>query len=178
MDDLVRQAMQKWPQVPDCFGWLGLDARGQWFMRDAQTQSLGTFVQSKGAVLQHEKLIAFIERNYECDDTGRWYFQNGPQRVFVELENTPWIWRIEPQGQVMSHTGTLAILKEAWLDEHGHLYFVTDSGVGLVHTQDVQRAVQYYENIIVNAQSVTWSQVASLAHFVRSPHALSTALMR
>ena len=27
MDDIVRQAMAKWPNVPDCFGWLALDAR-------------------------------------------------------------------------------------------------------------------------------------------------------
>ncbi|MFB0914815.1 MAG: DUF2946 family protein, partial [Burkholderiaceae bacterium] len=28
MDDLVKQAMAKWPNVPNCFGWLGLSARG------------------------------------------------------------------------------------------------------------------------------------------------------
>ena len=41
MDDLVRQAMVKWPNVPDCFGWLGLDSRGQWYMRDDRAQALG-----------------------------------------------------------------------------------------------------------------------------------------
>ena len=29
MDDLVRAAMAKWPHVPDCRGWLALDARGE-----------------------------------------------------------------------------------------------------------------------------------------------------
>ncbi|MFZ9138137.1 MAG: DUF2946 family protein, partial [Hylemonella sp.] len=24
MDDIVRQAMAKWPNVPACYGWLGL----------------------------------------------------------------------------------------------------------------------------------------------------------
>ena len=43
MDDLVLQAMAKWPNVPDCYGWLGLDARGDWYMRDDQTQALGAF---------------------------------------------------------------------------------------------------------------------------------------
>ena len=43
MDDLVRQAMVKWPNVPDCFGWLGLDSRGQWYMRDDRAQALGPF---------------------------------------------------------------------------------------------------------------------------------------
>ena len=67
MDDIVRQAMAKWPHVPDCFGWLGLDARGNWYMRDDQAQALGPFAGgtrfAKGSVLTHEKLIAFIERN-------------------------------------------------------------------------------------------------------------------
>jgi hypothetical protein len=30
MDDIVKQAMAKWPNVPACHGWLGLDARGHW----------------------------------------------------------------------------------------------------------------------------------------------------
>ena len=28
MDDIVKQAMAKWPNVPHCYGWLALDARG------------------------------------------------------------------------------------------------------------------------------------------------------
>ena len=43
MDDIVRQAMVKWPNVPHCHGWLGLDARGNWYLRDAQAQALGGF---------------------------------------------------------------------------------------------------------------------------------------
>ena len=98
MDDLVRQAMAKWPNVPDCFGWLALDARGQWWMRDDRTQAQGAFQSgvpgARGSVLRHDKLIDFIQRNYEADAQGRWYFQNGPQRVFVELESTPLVWQI------------------------------------------------------------------------------------
>ncbi|MBC7705360.1 MAG: DUF2946 family protein, partial [Rhodoferax sp.] len=43
MDDIVKQALVKWPNVPHCYGWLGLDARGNWYMRDDRTQALGTF---------------------------------------------------------------------------------------------------------------------------------------
>ena len=42
MDDIVKQAMAKWPNVPDCYGWLGLDARGAWRMRDERAQHLNT----------------------------------------------------------------------------------------------------------------------------------------
>ena len=69
MDDIVKKALAKWPNVPDCYGWLGLDARGNWFMRDDRVQALGPFVggnaQSKGAQLKHEKLIDFIQRNFD-----------------------------------------------------------------------------------------------------------------
>ena len=43
MDDIVKQAMAKWPTVPDCYGWLGLDARGNWYMRDDRAQACGNF---------------------------------------------------------------------------------------------------------------------------------------
>ena len=42
MDDIVKQAMAKWPNVPHCYGWLALDARGAWRMRDEAAQQGGT----------------------------------------------------------------------------------------------------------------------------------------
>ena len=60
MDDIVLQAMVKWPKVPACYGWLGLDARGRWYLRDETVQSAGGFAQSKGDWLQHDKFLAFI----------------------------------------------------------------------------------------------------------------------
>ena len=100
MDDLVKQAMQKWPNVPHCYGWLGLDQRGDWYMRDDQTQAQGSFSQAKGSHLQHDKLIAFIQRNYLADEHGQWYFKNGPQRVFVELLAAPFVWRVHDDWSV------------------------------------------------------------------------------
>lgn len=90
MDDIVRQAMAKWPNVPNCFGWLALDRRGQWRLRNefAQANKLS------GDPIRHAPLVDFIVRNYTHDDAGRWFFQNGPQRVFVELDYTPWIVRL------------------------------------------------------------------------------------
>ena len=41
MDDLVRAALMKWPDVPACRGWLGLDARGDWYLRDERAQRAG-----------------------------------------------------------------------------------------------------------------------------------------
>jgi hypothetical protein len=146
MDDMVRQAMAKWPNVPHCYGWLGLDERGNWYMRDDRVQAAGPFAQSKGSLLKHEKLIDFIQRNYEHDDRGQWFFQNGPQRVYVELQATPWIWRLQADGGIASHTGRAAQVKSCLVDETGRLYLDTDIGLGLVHTQDIEQASNAVED--------------------------------
>ena len=113
----------KWPNVPDCFGWLALDRRGQWRMRDEFTQ------QNKlpGQVIKHTTLNEFIARNYACDERGRYFFQNGPQRVFISLDATPWIVRFIPSeissklinqcNQTMEPTAALS-------DEKGNIYIV------------------------------------------------------
>lgn len=156
MDDIVAAALKKWPSVPHCHGWLGLDARGDWYLRDDRTQAAGSFPLSKGSRLEHVGLREFIERNYGCDDSGAWYFQNGPQRVYVELEVAPWIWRLQRsleeavnKGSVAvllrSHSGRPASFESAWLDEHGRLFVATDLGLGLVHTLDMEAAADAVE---------------------------------
>jgi len=146
MDDIVKQALAKWPNVPDCYGWLGLDARGDWYMRDDAVQAAGDFAKSKGSKLQHEKLIEFIGRNYDADTNGNWFFQNGPQRVYVELEVTPWVWRLQPDGTLRSHTQRVAHYRDSWLDDAGWLYLETDLGFGLVHSMDMLQAAQKIES--------------------------------
>lgn len=90
MDEIVKQALARWPNVPHCTGWLRLDARGNWRMRDEAAQAQD----APGTPIRHAALLAFINRNYECDGHGQWFFQNGPQRVYVELEYTPWVVRL------------------------------------------------------------------------------------
>ncbi len=149
MDEIVKAALAKWPNVPDCYGWLGLDARGNWYLRDDQAQTAGTFASAvpgaKGALLCHEKLIDFIQRNYASDAVGQWFFQNGPQRVYVELQATPFIWRIHADHSVTAHTTAPARVQRCVLDELGRVYLETDLGFGLVHTQDVLLAAQAVE---------------------------------
>lgn len=155
MDDIVKQAMAKWPHVPACSGWLGLDARGQWHLRDEAAQACGGFHSgqpgAKGAVVHHDKLVDFIGRNYLAEPDGRWFFQNGPQRVYVELEAAPWVWRLRWDGsalQLHSHTGMecdAAAVHAALADEHGHLYLALPQGLGLVHSQDMLDAASAME---------------------------------
>ncbi len=179
MDDIVRQAMAKWPHVPHCYGWLGLDARGGWHMRDDRVQALGPFPQSRGALLRHDKLIEFIHRNYERDAQGCWYFQNGPQRVYVELEDAPLVLRIDADGGVTAHTGKPAQVAGCYLDESGRLYLDTDLGLGLVHTLDMGLAAEAVEAGRWQPQAVRAAELPARFGFVRSPagqRAAGTAL--
>lgn len=172
MDDIVRQALAKWPHVPHCYGWLGLDARGDWYMRDDRVQAQGSFVQAKGSRLQHDKLIDFIGRNYEADERGCWYFQNGPQRVYVELQVAPWIWRIQPDNRVCAHTGHAVQVQASYLDEEGRLYLHTDRGLGLVHTQDMTLAAEAVEEGRWQPEGVQAAELSQRFGFVLSPQAL------
>ena len=174
MDDIVRQAIAKWPNVPNCFGWLGLDARGNWFMRDDQVQAAGAFSVSKGSLLRHDKLVGFIQRNYESDAQGQWFFQNGPQRVYVELQATPLIWRVDgaPDFAVTAHTGQAARIQRCVLDEHGRLYLETDVGFGLVHTLDMMHAADAIEHGLWVPDDVSAQDLPARFGYVRSPQAL------
>lgn len=169
MDDIVKQALAKWPNVPDCYGWLGLDARGRWFMRDDAAQAAGDFPQSRGSWLRHEKLIDFIGRNYESDDEGRWFFQNGPQRVYVELECTPWVWQVLPDYRLQSHTGLQTSAGECLLDEEGRLYIASPLGLGLVHSQDMVLAAEAVEQGVWVPRDVVSADLPAQYGFVRSP---------
>ena len=123
MDEQVLRSLIKWPNVPDCYGWLALDRRGQWRMRDEFAQQN----QLPGQVITHQVLNEFISRNYACDDLGRFFFQNGPQRVFITLDTTPWIARITPslQGQEFITQCYSAIKPSAALsDENGNIYII------------------------------------------------------
>lgn len=177
MDDIVKQALAKWPNVPNCYGWLGLDARGRWYLRDDATQALGAFPHSRGSLLAHDKLLAFIERNYEADAHGQWFFQNGPQRVYVELEVTPWIWRVQPGDfTVTSHTGRNAVAQECLVDDQGRVYLSTDIGLGLVHTLDVGVAAEALDAGQWIAREVTASELPATYGYVVSPQALHGGL--
>ena len=167
MDDIVKQALAKWPNVPDCYGWLGLDARGRWFMRDDAAQAAGDFPQSRGSWLRHEKLIDFIGRNYESDDEGRWFFQNGPQHV--ELECTPWVWQVLPDYRLQSHTGLQTSAGECLLDEEGRLYIASPQGLGLVHSQDMVLAAEAVEQGVWVPRDVVSADLPAQYGFVRSP---------
>ena len=176
MDTIVKQALAKWPDVPDCYGWLGLDARGNWYMRDESAQARGSFssgaAHGKGALLKHQKLIEFIGRNYEHDALGQWFFQNGPQCVYVELEATPLIWRVDHDFSVQDHIGRAARVTGSVLDENGRLYLETDLGFGLVHSMDMGHAANAVEHGLWLPRELLCAVLPARFGYVMSPQAL------
>ena len=80
-----------------------------------------------GQVITHRALNEFISRNYVCDSLGRYFFQNGPQRVFITLDATPWIARITPSAnglELLTQCNNPIEASGALSDENGNIYIV------------------------------------------------------
>ncbi|QGZ39866.1 Protein of unknown function (DUF2946) [Pseudoduganella flava] len=142
MDDIVKQAMAKWPNVPYCYGWLALDARGNWRMRDERAQHLNR----PGDKLTNAALVGFIARNYQHDERGCWYFQNGPQRVYLNLETTPFVARTDPAHGFVLHTGApLEDVEAAFITEAGELILQAGDIVAQLDDRDAAQVLASLE---------------------------------
>ncbi|MES0873807.1 DUF2946 family protein [Sinimarinibacterium thermocellulolyticum] len=124
MEDWVYRALEKWPNVPALFGWLGLDRRGRWTIR--------------GELISRPQIIDTINPNYAADEHGRWFFQNGPQRGYVTLESAPLVLHSDGCGRLLTHTGLAVDTAEAaWLDENGALWLRTAHGPAVLEGEDL-----------------------------------------
>jgi hypothetical protein len=140
MDEIVKQAMTKWPDVPNCYGWLALDARGTWRMRDEHTQAMHL----PGDKITNTALVGFINRNYQSDERGCWYFQNGPQRVYVMLAKTPYIAHTDPLYGFVLHTGEpLSMIDDVWITENGDLLLKSDGKVAMLDDRDIAQCLPH-----------------------------------
>ncbi|AWB34186.1 DUF2946 family protein [Orrella marina] len=139
MDQTVLEAIERWPDVPAVHGWLSLSRRGQWRLHPGGTASQGGF----GESIQNQQIIAFINRNYEAENTGRWFFQNGPQRVYVRLDAAPLVASITGQpGSLSTHNGLPIKQIKRWLIDHnGTLFFECEHGPACVNDQDLELIV-------------------------------------
>ena len=91
---------------------------------DHYLQDVAFMHQRWGALLQHEALMAFIQRNYLADEAGQWFFQNGPQRVFVSLATAPLTGRLMPDGRVRTGTPADFQPRQAFLTPDGDCYLL------------------------------------------------------
>ncbi|MGJ8669488.1 MAG: DUF2946 family protein [Oceanococcus sp.] len=136
MDKRVVQAMAQWPDVPDVYGWLSLDARGRWRLR--------------GETISNTNLLDFINRNYVRTAQGSYAFQNGPQRVHVELEATPWIAQTEISDGILRFMQHCEIelndVEAVFLDQEGHLILLQENTPALLRDHDLASVLPYLLN--------------------------------
>ncbi len=138
MDERVKRALQQWPDVPDVYDWLSLTRRGEWRLRDE--------------AITNPNLIGFINRNYgPADNDNGFAFQNGPQRVHVKLEATPWIAHIpDPEHDELilhAHTGVaLQDIRMFWLSEDGDLIADALLGPALIRDSDLIWLSRWFRN--------------------------------
>jgi hypothetical protein len=62
LDDLVQQAMTRWPNVPAMFGWLRLDRRGRWMLIDRGAPGFDEALHGAGSEITSPPIIDFIGR--------------------------------------------------------------------------------------------------------------------
>lgn len=114
----------EWPEVPACYGWLSLGRCGVWKLQ--------------GEAVRHPGLVAYINTRYGADEAGNWVLTNGPQAVYVSLDYTPLVWRLDPEDRVTAHTGAVADQFVAvYLDDEGSALLQTTLGIGLLDDRDL-----------------------------------------
>lgn len=140
MDQSVLDAVKRWPDVPAVFGWLSLTARGEWKLHPLGDAQLG----GAGQGISNTQILGFIGRNYASQVDGAWFFQNGPQRVYVRLDAAPLILRVDPSTQfITTHNGIpIRRISHWYCDETGQLFAQTDVGPGRVDDRDLQRIAE------------------------------------
>jgi hypothetical protein len=132
MDEIVARSLARWPNVPAVYGWLELDRRGNWLI--------------KGERIGNQALREFIGRNYEADERGRWYFQNGPQRVYVTLAYTPLVVHYDGD-RLFDHCGRPFTCRNAFQDEEGSVLLEGDAGIALLDDRDLERYADQAEHL-------------------------------
>lgn len=155
MDEAVLRAIAKWPDVPDVYGWLALDRRGNWLLQ--------------GEKIGNQALKEFISRNYATDARGRWYFQNGPQRVFVQLVYTPLVLHLEGEDLV-DHCGRgFGGLRETLLDDEGSIVLAGAAGAGVLDDRDLARYAERLGDACARLPRISRREVAARFGFVANP---------
>jgi len=130
MAERVVRGMEKWPDVPAVYNWLQLDRRGRWLM--------------KGSEITHPRLLAFINQHYYAAADGSYYFQNGPQQVFVELAMTPYIFSLVGDVLMTQTDRVVKIVQAAFLSDQGDLFLQTDIGPGVIDDRHLAQVEEWF----------------------------------
>ncbi len=160
MDEIVLRAQAKWPGVPDVYGWLSLDRRGRWLLRNPARASYEP--------IGNEALRQFIARNYSCDARGCWFFQNGPQRVFARLAYTPLVVRAHGETY-LDQCGRTFVASGALLDEEGSVLLHADSSIALLDDRDLAAYAETQGDSLARLARVESRDIPERFGFVPDP---------
>lgn len=159
MEDWVYRALEKWPNVPALFGWLGLDRRGRWTIR--------------GELIGRPQIIDTLNPNYAADEHGRWYFQNGPQRGYVALESAPLVLRTDGRDRLLTHTGLgVEVAESGWLDENGALWLRTAHGPAVLEGDDLNWVLERLRGPRTPVDEELLAEALALASGAQTPLSL------
>ncbi len=94
--------------------------------------------------ISNRAVVEFIGRNYGEDAEHRWYFQNGPQKVFVALDYTPWVYRLDDAARgFLTHSGAAPrAIDAAFVDDSGSLLLASDLGIGVLLDRDLPAVIE------------------------------------
>ena len=150
MDPAVARSMAKWPNVPAVYGWLALDRRGNWRI--------------KGERISNSALREFIARNYDADAQGRWYFQNGPQRVYVSLAYAPFVAHHEGEA-LFDQCGERIEPQQVLVDDEGSILIEGGRSIALLDDRDLER----YAALADELPRIAAAELDRRYRFVREP---------
>ena len=133
--------MARWPDVPAVYGWLRLDRRGNWYLIDRGQPDFDEARHGQGSLIRNQGIVDFIARNYQADRDGAWYWQNGPQRAYANLDIAPLVLRVFNQAQrqlLVSHCGeSIRQILRVMQSPTGELLVASELGTGVVHDLDL-----------------------------------------
>lgn len=151
MDDSVLRSLAKWSNVPAVYGWLALDRRGNFLI--------------KGERIGNAALREFIARNYAADERGCWFFQNGPQRVYVRLAYTPLVVHFEEARLVDQCGRDFGPAATFMVDDEGSVLARREAGIALVDDRDLARFAEHAAEL----ERIRRDEVAARFGFVPDP---------
>ena len=93
----------------------------------------------------------------------------------MELELTPWIWRVADDYSVTAHTGAPARAQRCIVDEHGRVYLETDIGFGLVHSLDMLHVANAIESGLWVPETQSADAMPTRFGYITSPEAANAA---
>ena len=167
--------------MPHCYGWLALDARGDWYMRDDRIQAAGPFPQVKGSRIEHEKLREFIEPQLR---PRRRRLLVLPERAAARLcraRGRALGLAAGADGDVERESPATPARRRVPIGlarRNGRLFLATDLGFGMVHTLDMDPAADAVERGLWAPEPVAFDELPRASAIALRADAAADAAQR